>query len=85
VLLLAGWSVLVSCPGRLLPLTVTFLLAGGPEEDVFAGRAAELARLADVVAGMRRGRLKRNTPEPADTCATDRICTPESISAYSAG
>jgi len=75
VLLLAGWSVLVSCPGRLLPLTVTFLLAGGPEEDVFAGRAAELARLADVVAGMRRGRLKRNTPEPADMCATDRICT----------
>jgi len=36
-------------------LTVTFLLAEGPEEDVFVGRAAELARLADVVARVRRG------------------------------
>jgi antitoxin (DNA-binding transcriptional repressor) of toxin-antitoxin stability system len=34
---------------------VTFLLAGGPEEDVFVGRAAELAQLADVLARVRRG------------------------------
>src|SRR5262252_8255706 len=39
----------------LLHLTVTFLLAEGPEEDVFVGRAAELARLADVMARVRRG------------------------------
>src|SRR5215831_10541290 len=39
----------------LLHLTVTFLLAEGPEEDVFVGRAAELARLADVLARVRRG------------------------------
>jgi len=39
----------------LLHLTVTFLLAEGPEEDVFVGRAAELDRLADVVARVRRG------------------------------
>ena len=55
LLLLAGCSVLVRCPGMLLHLTVTFLLAEGPEEDVFVGRAAELARLADVVARVRRG------------------------------
>ena len=55
LLLLAGCSVLVSRPGMLLHLTVTFLLAEGPEEDVFVGRAAELARLADVVARVRRG------------------------------
>ena len=55
LLLLAGCSVLAWCPGMLLHLTVTFLLAGGPEEDVFVGRAAELARLADVVAWVRRG------------------------------
>jgi len=55
LLLLAGCSVLAWCPGMLLHLTVTFLLAGGPEEDVFVGRAAELARLADVVARVRRG------------------------------
>jgi hypothetical protein len=29
---------------------VTFVLAGGPGEDVFVGRAAELAGLADVLA-----------------------------------
>jgi DNA-binding CsgD family transcriptional regulator len=34
---------------------VTFLLAGGPEADVFVGRAAELAGLADVLARVRRG------------------------------
>src|SRR5215470_12675826 len=39
----------------LLHLTVTFLLAEGPDEDVFVGRAAELARLADVLARVRRG------------------------------
>ena len=55
MLLLAGCSVLVRCPAMLLHLTVTFLLAEGPEEDVFVGRAAELARLADVVARVRRG------------------------------
>jgi DNA-binding CsgD family transcriptional regulator len=36
-------------------LTVTFLLAGGPGQDVFVGRAAELARLADVIAQVRHG------------------------------
>ena len=41
--------------GALLSWIVTFLLAGGPEEDVFVGRAAELARLADVVARVRGG------------------------------
>src|SRR5262252_7240562 len=39
----------------LLHLIVTFLLAEGPEEDVFVGRDAELARLADVVAQVRGG------------------------------
>ena len=34
---------------------VTFLLAGGPGEDVFVGRSAELAGLADVLARVRRG------------------------------
>jgi predicted ATPase len=34
---------------------VTFVLAGGPEEDVFVGRKAELAELADVVARTRQG------------------------------
>jgi DNA-binding CsgD family transcriptional regulator len=38
-----------------LKLIVTFLLAGGPEEDVFIGRKAELAGLADVLAQVRRG------------------------------
>ena len=37
-----------------LKLIVTFLLAGGPEEDVFIGRKAELAGLADVLAQVRR-------------------------------
>jgi ABC-type glutathione transport system ATPase component len=55
LLLLAGCSVLVRYSVMLLHLTVTFLLAEGPEEDVFVGRAAELARLADVVARVRRG------------------------------
>ena len=41
--------------GALLHWIVTFLLAGGPEEDVFVGRAAELAQLADVLARARRG------------------------------
>src|SRR6516165_5847253 len=41
--------------GALLCWIVTFLLAGGPEEDLFVGRAAELARLADVVARVRGG------------------------------
>ena len=50
MLLLAGCSVLVRYRGMLLHLTVTFLLAEGPEEDVFVGRAAELAGLADVMA-----------------------------------
>jgi DNA-binding CsgD family transcriptional regulator len=36
-------------------LIVTFLLAGGPGEDVFVGRRAELARLADVLARVRQG------------------------------
>ena len=36
-------------------MTVTFVLAGGPEEDVFIGRQAELAALADVVALVRQG------------------------------
>jgi len=31
------------------------VLAGGPEEDIFVGRTAELAQLADVVARARRG------------------------------
>jgi DNA-binding CsgD family transcriptional regulator len=34
---------------------VTFLLAGGPGEDVFVGRAAELAGLAEVLARVRGG------------------------------
>jgi DNA-binding CsgD family transcriptional regulator/antitoxin (DNA-binding transcriptional repressor) of toxin-antitoxin stability system len=34
---------------------VTSFLAGGPEEDVFVGREAELARLADVIARVRQG------------------------------
>jgi hypothetical protein len=34
---------------------MTFLLAGGPEEDVFVGRKAELAGLADVLARARQG------------------------------
>src|SRR5262252_1185443 len=34
---------------------MTFLLAGGPEGDVFVGRTAELAGLADVLARMRQG------------------------------
>jgi len=55
LLLLAGCSVLVRYSVMLLHLTVTFLLAEGPEEDVFVGRAAELDRLADVVARVRRG------------------------------
>ena len=38
-----------------LKLIVTCLLAGGPEEDVFIGRKAELAGLADVLAQVRRG------------------------------
>src|SRR5262249_1186662 len=41
--------------GTLLHLVVTFLLAGGPEQDVFVGREAELAGLADVVARVRHG------------------------------
>jgi DNA-binding CsgD family transcriptional regulator len=40
--------------GTLLNLIVTFVLAGGPEEDVFIGRKAELAQLADVVARVRQ-------------------------------
>src|SRR5215468_10345059 len=35
--------------------SMTFLLAGGPEGDVFVGRKAELARLADVLARVRHG------------------------------
>jgi DNA-binding CsgD family transcriptional regulator len=34
---------------------MTFLLAGGPEGDVFVGRGAELAGLADVLARSRQG------------------------------
>ena len=34
---------------------MTFLLAGGPGEDVFVGRSAELAGLADVLARVRGG------------------------------
>jgi DNA-binding CsgD family transcriptional regulator len=34
---------------------VTSFLAGGPEEDVFVGRGAELARLADVITRVRQG------------------------------
>ena len=34
---------------------MTSFLAGGPEEDVFVGREAELARLADVMARARQG------------------------------
>src|SRR5215471_4089045 len=34
---------------------MTFLLAGGPEGDVFVGRKAELAGLADVLARSRQG------------------------------
>jgi DNA-binding CsgD family transcriptional regulator len=34
---------------------LTFVLAGGPEGDVFIGRQAELAALADVVARVRQG------------------------------
>jgi len=33
----------------------SFFLAGGPEEDVFVGRKAELARLVDVMARARQG------------------------------
>jgi len=36
-------------------LTVTFLLAGGPEGDVFVGQKAELVGLADVLARVRQG------------------------------
>jgi len=36
-------------------LTVTFLLAGGPEGDAFVGQKAELAGLADVLARVRQG------------------------------
>ena len=42
------------CRGTLLNLIVTFLLAEGPSADVFVGRKAELARLADVVARVRQ-------------------------------
>jgi DNA-binding CsgD family transcriptional regulator len=42
------------CQGTLLNLIVTFVRAGGPEEDVFIGRKAELAQLADVVALVRQ-------------------------------
>ena len=41
--------------GALLHWIVTSLLPGGPEEDVFVGRKAELAELADVVARARDG------------------------------
>ena len=41
--------------GALLHWIVTFLFAGGPGEDVFVGRTAELAQLADVLARVRRG------------------------------
>jgi DNA-binding CsgD family transcriptional regulator len=41
--------------GRSYIWMVTFLLAGGPGEDVFVGRAAELAGLADVLARVRGG------------------------------
>src|SRR5215472_10543707 len=34
---------------------MTFLLAGRPEGDVFVGRKAELARLADALARVRQG------------------------------
>jgi DNA-binding CsgD family transcriptional regulator len=34
---------------------MTFPLVGGPGEDVFVGRTAELARLADVIARVRHG------------------------------
>ena len=34
---------------------MTFLLAGGPAGDVFVGRKAELAGLADVLARARQG------------------------------
>ncbi len=39
----------------LLHWSVTFLPAGGPERDVFVGRKAELARLADALARARQG------------------------------
>jgi DNA-binding NtrC family response regulator len=42
----------VRCRGALLHWIVTSL-PGGPEEDVFVGRTAELAELADVVARVR--------------------------------
>src|SRR5215469_12943530 len=48
-------SRVVRCRRTLLHLAVTFLLAGGPDQDVFVGRKAELAGLADVVARVRRG------------------------------
>ena len=46
---------MVRCGGTLLHWIVTFLLAGGPEGDVFVGRKAELARLADALARVRQG------------------------------
>ena len=46
---------MVRCGGTLLHWIVTFVLAGGPEGDVFVGREAELARLADVLARVRHG------------------------------
>src|SRR5262249_59149268 len=41
--------------GTLLHWIMTFLLAGRPEGDVFVGRKAELARLADALARVRQG------------------------------
>jgi DNA-binding CsgD family transcriptional regulator len=58
VLLLPGFSGPVRVVrrwGPLIHLTVTFLSAGRPEGDVFVGRKAELARLADVLARVRHG------------------------------
>ena len=36
-------------------MTVTSFLAGGPEEDVFVGRQAELARIGEAMARVRQG------------------------------
>ena len=68
LLLLADSSVLAWCPGMLLRLTVTLLLAGGPDEDVSPGgqRNPPNAPTAGLARSNRSTRADRLGREPGD-------------------